>query len=320
MAVFKHLEEKDIKGILANFTIGTLVNYAPIVKGIDNTNYQITTSDGNFILTIFNPRLAEQELPYYMSFMQHLNDRKIPCPDVINNLEGKNISKLDETLNYAITTFMSGAEVTNLENTHIAEAAKTLALMHLASGDFALQKPNAMSLSKCEHLLTSSLSCTNSLESNLDIFLKEEINFLETTIGKYRPLPKGNIHADFFPDNVFFDNDNKVSAVIDFYFSCYNYFVYDLMIAINAWCFNSNGIPDLEKINCFLNEYQKVRHLSDDEKKSLNFFGRVAAMRIVSSRIYDYFFTDKDALINAHNPIQYVRILKSYINKEIIKL
>jgi len=316
MAVFKHMDRQEIEAIIKNFNIGTLQEYEPIVKGIDNSNFKITTNNGFFILTIFNPRLKTEDLPYYLDFMNHLKNKSIACPEVIKSHVGETVSLLDNYYRYSILSFMQGEEAKKIELQHIREAGKTLALMHKASEDFTQQKPNDMDLYNCGELVMSSLPLTKDFDTSLENTLIEEAKFLKSNIEKYQHLPKGNIHADFFPDNVFFNTENKISAVIDFYFSCYDFYVYDLMLAINAWCLEKHTDNNEEKIYAFLEEYQKTRTLSEEEKSALNFFGRVAAYRITASRIYDWFNTPKTALINTHNPLEYVRILKSYITQE----
>jgi len=313
MAVYVHLSKNEIAELLNAYSLGMVKRTDTIIGGIDNSNYLVTTNSDKYILTLTNKRISESDLAFHLGFMEHLSKGGIPVPKIIKNNSGELYSK-DKKNYFVVTSFMEGHDAKDNYKNRVVSAAQMLANMHVKSKNFSMQNDNFMNINKCAKLIEECEDLPNKLENGLADFLKGEIEFLKTDLKKYAALPKGAVHADFFPDNVFFNEHNQACAVIDFYFSCTDYYVYDLMVAVNAWCFDARSCGDPNLIRKFINEYQKIRPLSAEEIESLPFFGRLAAMRICASRVHDWFKVPAGAIVNPHNPMQYIKILKSYLN------
>lgn len=305
MAVFTHITAEQLVQYLAHFNIGELVSFEGINEGVSNTNYKIITTQDRFILTLFEERTRTEDLPFFIAFMKHLHDNGIPCPDVISTTDKKQIVALNGKP-AIITSFLEGAWPRKIEDFHAVAVGTELARMHLAAGSFKEQRTNSMSLPTWKKLIGA---CAG--KSELAPFLQKELDYLE----KNRPqnLPGGAVHADLFPDNVFFAGQ-KLTGIIDFYFACTDSFAYDLMLTLNAWCFETSGL-NKQKAALFLQSYQSVRSISDAEKQTLGFFGRAAALRIIATRLYDLLHPVPGALITPKDPQQYVDILKYYQNE-----
>lgn len=300
MAVFTHISEEQLAQYLLQFDIGRLVSFAGIAEGVENTNYKLITGRGPYILTLFEKRTRAEDLPFVIAFMKHLHGKGIPCPDVIAAADEKQIAPLNGKP-AIITSFLDGVWPRQVESFHAAAIGAMLGRMHLAAGSFKMQRVNAMSLPAWKKLINSCAGKTDLLP-----FLQKELDYLE----KHQPqgLPAGAVHADLFRDNVFFTG-KKLTGVIDFYFSCTDAFVYDLMLTFNAWCFEPAGL-NKQRAALFMNAYQKERSLTDAEKKSLNFMGRAAALRIVATRLYDLLHPPAGAVVTPKDPLEHVQILK----------
>lgn len=306
MAVYTHISEKELVQYLTLFNIGALVSFSGITDGVENTNYRIVTTHGTFILTLFEKRTRREDLPFILSFMTHLHGNGISCPDVILSKAGERITDFRDKP-AIIITFLEGKWLPYTVVSHAAAIGALLARMHIAGGSFKPRRENSMSLPAWKSLISNCGMRPDEIEAGLTGLLKKELGFLEA--GCPQDLPSGAVHADLFPDNVFFTGEN-VSGVIDFYFSCTDTFVYDLMLTINAWCFDTAGNPDAGKSAALLEAYQRERPLSPAEKKSLPFFGRAAALRIIATRLYDWLHPVPGAVIKMKDPLEYVRILK----------
>ncbi len=298
MAVFTHITETQAAAHLARFDIGALQTLSPIGAGVENTNYKLSTTAGDYVLTLVERRTPRDALPFIVAFMAHLQKRGIPCPAVIENADGAAIVPLAGRP-AVITGFLPGATPERLDPPHAAAAGALLAKMHKAAADFKMQRENPVALPAWKKLIGD---CRTAPVYDM---LQGELAYLE----KSRPwgLPAGAIHADLFPDNAFF-KDGRISGVFDFYFSCTDALAYDFMATLDAWCFD-DGVFASERARAFSEAYQKIRPLSAAEKKSLPYFGRAAALRIVATRLYDALHPAADAHITPHDPYEHVRIL-----------
>jgi homoserine kinase type II len=184
---------------------------------------------------------------------------------------------------------------------------ETLARMHKAGQGFAMTRENSMNIAEWTRLIGASSAKADTVEPGLTALLRDELAALAA--GMPRGLPRGAVHADVFPDNVFFKGD-KLSGVIDFYFACTDTLAYDLMLTLNAWCFDKSGAPDRAKSAAMLDAYHRLRALDAEEIKSLPYFGRAAAVRIVATRLYDWLNPKKDALVTPKDPLEHVSILR----------
>ncbi len=313
MAVFTHITEEQLVQHLSQFDIGGLVSFTVIAEGVENNNYKLITKQGPFILTLFEKRTKPEDLPFFTAFMKHLRGKDIPCAAVIPALDGKEITTLGGRPSI-ITSFLEGTWPRQTDVYHAEAVGTTLARMHLASGSFKMQRENAMSLPAWKKLITACAGKTDLLP-----FLQKELEYIGQGKDLNRffekngmeELPKGAVHADLFPDNVFFTGKN-LTGVIDFYFSCTDFFAYDLMLTLNAWCFNKDGTLNRTRKDAFLTGYQTVRPLMKAETLSLPFFGRAAAMRIIATRLYDLLHSPAGAMVTPKDPQEHVRILEFY--------
>jgi homoserine kinase type II len=308
MAVYTHISAADLTQYLKLFDIGALSSFDGITDGVSNTNYLLNTTQEKFILTLFEERVRAEDLPFYIAFMEYLHDKGIPCPHVVSGTNGKAVVPFNGKP-AIITTFLEGRWPRHTENFHAAAMGKTLAQMHLTGQGFKLKRDNTMSLPAWRELIGSCGDKADTIEPGLASFLQQELGYQE----KNRPqnLPAGAVHADLFPDNVFFSGE-KLTGVIDFYFSCTDAFAYDLMLTLNAWCFDAAGKMDAQKSTALLDAYQKERPLSTAEKAALPLLGRAAALRIIATRLYDWLHPAPGAVIRPKDPLEYVRILKFY--------
>jgi len=308
MAVYTHISEKDLALYLAQFDIGAPVSFSGIADGVENTNYRLVTTRGKFILTLFERRTKKEDLPFFLAFMTHLRDAGIPCPGVIPSRGGEDIAALNGKP-AAITTFLEGLSPRRIEDFHAAAVGKILAQMHLAGKKFTARRDNALSLPAWRALIDLCGEKPEALERGLSPLLKTELEWQE----KNRPLdlPGGAVHADLFPDNVFFTG-KEITGIIDFYFSCTEVFAYDLMLAVNAWCFDAAGQMNARRAAEMLDAYRKERPLSAPEREALPFFGRAAALRIIATRLYDRLHPAPGAVVRLKDPLEYARILQFY--------
>jgi homoserine kinase type II len=299
MAVFTQISEQQLVQHLALFNIGKLVSFSGITEGVSNTNYKIVTDRAPYILTLFEERTRTEDLPFFINFMKHLHAKGIPSPDVIAAVAGKEVVTLGGKP-AIITSFLEGAWPQQIESHHIASVAGCLARMHLAANSFNEQRANSMSMPAWRQLITA---CSG--KSPVVPALLAELDYIETKWPLH--LAKGAVHADLFPDNVFFSGE-KLTGIIDFYFACTDVLIYDLMLAFNAWCFDATG-PNAQKVELFFAAYQKERPMSGAEMRWLTFFGRAAALRIVATRLYDWFHPVPGAVITPKDPGHYLNIL-----------
>jgi homoserine kinase type II len=303
MAVYTKLTNKDILALNDNYQIDKVIKFKGIKKGIENTNYLLKTSKEKFILTIFEKRVHKKDLPFFMSLMDKLNQKKIICPKPLKNKNKKYLITIKRK-SACIVTFLKGKDKTHLDYKNCFDVGKNIAKFHKATNKIGLYRENSMSIKKLDGLLRS-IKKTPYLKTILSINLRN--------IKKEWPknLPHGIIHGDLFIDNIFFDK-NKFSGFIDFYFSSNDYLMYEIAICINALCFDKKKqkfIMNNQKIKNLINGYESVRVLTKKEKDSLNVLCRGAALRYLLTRIYDYFNTPKETLIKIKDPKEYLQKL-----------
>ncbi|MBI3441994.1 MAG: homoserine kinase [Proteobacteria bacterium] len=308
MAVYTRISATDLTQYLSLFDIGTLVSFEGITDGVENTNYCLTTTQGRFILTLFEKRVCEEDLPFFISFMNYLRDKGIPCPGVIAAKTGTTVIPFNKKP-AIITTFLQGQWPQHLESFHGDAVGTTLAKMHLTGKNFSMRRANSVSLPLWRDLIDKCGDRASQLEQGLFTLLQQELSYQEKNWPQH--LPTGAVHADLFPDNVFFTGQ-EITGVIDFYFSCTESFAYDLMLTVNAWCFDETGQLDNHMFSEMLEAYQKKRPLTASELKALPFFGRAAALRIIATRLYDWLHPVPGAVVKMKDPVEYVRILQFY--------
>ena len=312
MAVYTKIISKDIHLINSKFDIDEIKSFHGIKKGIENTNYLLKTKKEKFILTIFEKRVSNKEIPFFMKLMDNLNQSKISCPKPLKDKNGNYLIKL-KNKTACVVTFLKGKDKQTLNLNNCYQVGKIISKMHSITKKLKFSRKNSMGIEKLNPLLKS-IKFKSKKNSNLEKFLIQNLN----NIKKNWPskLPCGIIHGDLFVDNIFFNKD-KLSGVIDFYFAANDFFMYEIAICINALCFDKKKnkfLINKQKVKNLIKGYESVRKITIGEKKSLNILCRGAAIRYLLTRLYDYSNTPKTALIQIKDPNEYYQKLITHNN------
>jgi len=306
MAVYTDVAAEELAEFLSGYDIGELLSYKGIAEGVENSNFLLHTSKGAFILTLYEKRVAADDLPFFLSLMAHLASRGVSCPQPAKNRRGEVFSALAGRP-AAIINFLEGMWPRRPNAVHCAGVGEALARMHLAGRDFPLVRKNPLSVGGWRPLFDLAASRADSVQLGVRDFLSRELDQLEARWPK--DLPDGVIHGDLFPDNVFFLG-GKVSGLIDFPFACNDLLAYDAAICLNAWCFESDHSFNVTKARAFLNAYSRTRELSTAEQEALPLLARGAAMRFLLTRLVDVLNVPPGALVRPKDPLEYVRKLR----------
>ncbi|HXX03596.1 MAG TPA: homoserine kinase [Xanthobacteraceae bacterium] len=306
MAVYTDVAAEDLAPFLAGYDIGELLTYKGIAEGVENSNFLVHTSRGYFILTLYERRVAERDLPFFLGLMEHLASRGITCPQPVKNRAGQALGRLAGRP-AAIVTFLEGIWVRRPSAVHTAALGEALARLHLAGADFAMRRDNALSVAGWRQLFAQCGDRANEVQRDLKSVLAAELDMLEREWP--HGLPQGVIHADLFPDNVFFLGD-RLSGLIDFYFACTDTLVYDVAICLNAWCFEADHSYNVTKGRALLASYARTRPLSGPEWDKLPLLARGAALRFLLTRLVDWLDVPPGALVRPKDPIEYLRKLR----------
>jgi homoserine kinase type II len=306
MAVYTDVTAEDLGRFLSSYNVGELLAYKGIAEGVENSNFLVHTATGNFILTLYEKRVAEGDLPFFLGLMEHLAGRGITCPQPVKNKQGGVLGKIAGRP-AAIVTFLDGLWIRRPHPGHCAAVGEALAHLHLAGADFKLKRANALSIESWRPLYEHAKPRGDSVRPGLCAEIAKELDALEKAWP--RQLPQGVIHADLFPDNVFFLGD-KLSGVIDFYFACTDTLFYDVAVCLNAWCFEADHSYNVTKGRALLNAYNKVRALSAAERSALPVLARGAAMRFLLTRLVDWLAVPDGALVRPKDPLEYYRKLR----------
>ena len=307
MAVYTDVAADELAEFLGGYEIGELLSYKGIAEGVENSNFLLHTGAGHFILTLYEKRVAKGDLPFFLGLMTHLAAHGINCPQPVRNRNGEALSMLAGRP-AAIINFLEGVWPRKPNVAHCAGVGQALAKMHLAGRDFAMSRVNALSVSGWRPLFEQAAPRADGVQPGLRAFVGAELDYLEANIWpKY--LPQGVIHADLFPDNVFFLGE-RLSGIIDFTFACNDMLAYDVAICLNAWCFESDYSFNVTKARAFLNAYSRERELSDAEQHALPLLARGAALRFLLTRLVDCLNVPPGALVRPKDPLEYVRKLR----------
>jgi homoserine kinase type II len=307
MAVYTDVAADELAEFLARYDIGELLSYKGIAEGVENSNFLLHTSSGYFILTLYEKRVAKGDLPFFLGLMTHLASRGISCPLPVKNRSGEALSALAGRP-AAIIGFLEGVWPRKPNAAHCAGVGEVLAKMHLAGRDFPFERANALSVSGWRPLFEQAAARADELQPGLRAFIAAELDYLEGNLWP-KNLPHGVIHADLFPDNVFFLGE-KLSGIIDFTFACNDMLAYDVAICLNAWCFETDCSFNVTKARAFLGAYGRERKLSDAEQSALPLLARGAALRFLLTRLVDFLNVPKGALVRPKDPLEYVRKLR----------
>ncbi len=305
MAVYTRFTTTELEKFLQNYAVGTVLALQEIEQGVENSNYFLTTTTNKYVLTIYEKRVNPDDLPYFLSFSEYLNNKNIKTPSPVRNLRGEAFTDFNNK-KAAIIHFLHGNNLIIPTLSQCISAGRFVAKMHIAQAGFTMIRPNDLSPTGSLWVLYDKIKPL--IQEKLPQFYQiivTEIIYLQENYPKH--LPIGTIHADIFPDNMFFHHDDAI-GIIDFYFSCTDFLAYDLAIILCAWCFD-NGQFNADKFYAMLNAYQTIRPLNHAEKESLVLLMRGAAMRFFLTRLHDVIFSNQDALVVPKNPQEYYDIL-----------
>ncbi len=312
MAVYTEVSDDEMRDFIAGYDIGDVVSFTGIAEGVENSNFLVHTETGPYILTIYEKRVNPAELPFFIDLMEHLAARGLACPTPLHGRDGQVLRQLCGRP-AAMVTFLRGMSAKRLNTGHCGALGGALAQMHAKGADFAATRANNLSVAGWRPLFEQCRTGADGVKPGLEAFIAERLDFLEAHWPQ--TLPSGLIHADLFPDNVFFRTDKetgeeKVSGLIDFYFACTDALAYDVAICLNAWCFEPDGAFNATKARALLNNYRKVRPLNADEMQALPILAQGAAMRFLLTRLYDWINTPPGALVKRKDPLEYYRKLR----------
>ncbi len=313
MAVYTKLNKSEIEEIISLYKLKNLESFAPIEEGIENTNYVIIANKKKYILTIFEKRVKEQDLPFFCELISLLNKSGFKCPLPLLNLENSPISTFKRK-KLTILTFISGKSKENLSNENCEDIGKEAAKLHLLTSNFKIHRKNALSIESWRNMFENIKDKCIKIHKDLPNLIEANLKDIEKNWPSN--LPSGIIHADLFKDNIIFEN-NKVSGIIDFTFSCNDFYALEIAICFNALCFDgvkSNLSFNVTKAKKFIDGYSSIRKLSDQERNSIKILSQGAALRFLLTRVFDAINTVEGALVKIKDPIEYLKRLEFHKN------
>ena len=306
MAVYTDVSAEDLADFLADYDLGELLSYKGIAEGVENSNFLVHTTAGYFILTLYEKRVAPEDIPFFLALMEHLAARGLTCPQPVKNQTGDMLGWIAGRP-AALVTFLDGMWIRRPTASHCAALGETLAQLHLAGADFPMRRRNALSADGWRPLYVASADGADTVQPGLREAIEKELTLLE---GAWPSgLPEGVIHADLFPDNVFFLGE-KLSGLIDFYFACTDTLTYDIAICLNAWCFEPDHAYNVTKGRALLQGYVAARPLSIEERVALPLLSRGACLRFLLTRLVDWLNVPPGALVRPKDPLEYFRKLR----------
>ncbi len=306
MAVYTEVSDDELSAFMAGYDIGDVVSLKGIAEGVENSNYLMQTTRGPYILTLYERRTKVEDLPFFLGLMEHLAKSGVQCPVPVKDKRGQALQTLSGKP-AVIISFLQGMWPRKVAAAHCAELGAALATLHQAGLSFGMKRANNLSLDGWRDLYARTGAAADDVEAGLQNLIGAELEAL----GKAWPkdgLPAGVIHADLFPDNVFF-LDGKCSGLIDFYFACTDFLAYDIAVCLNAWCFESDGSFNITKASRLLSSYESVRPLTALEKEKLPLFCRGSALRFLLTRLFDWVNTPAGAMVKRKDPREYLQKL-----------
>ena len=314
MAVYTHVPAEDIDAFLTRYDAGRLVSAKGIAEGVENSNYLLETTgaDGHghrYILTLYEKRVDEADLPFFMDLLDHLGARGCLVPRFIPDREGRRLQQLGGRP-ACLIEFLTGISVTEPTAGQAGAAGAALGQMHKAAEGFGGERRNALDLAGWHELAVKCGGHFDEVAPGLDTRIADELAFLDAHWPT--ELPHAVIHADLFPDNVLMLGE-EVTGLIDFYFSCTDIRAYDLAVTHSAWCFSNDGAHFFaDRSTALLAGYERTHGLSEAERAAFLILCRGAALRFLLTRAYDWINTPPDALVTRKDPLAYLRRLEFY--------
>ncbi|MEO9786655.1 MAG: homoserine kinase [Aurantimonas coralicida] len=306
MAVYTDVSEPQLAEFIGAYDIGELLSYKGIAEGVENSNFLLRTTAGTYILTLYEKRVNRSDLPFFVGLMEHLAERGLSCPLPVHTRAGESLGELSGRP-AAIFTFLEGMWTRRPAPQHCRAVGAALAGMHGKAADFPLHRRNGLAVADWRPLFESCGDRVDGIEAGLAAEIGAELDFVEANWPA--DLPKGVIHADLFPDNVFFLS-GELSGLIDFYFACNDLLAYDLAIAVCAWCFEQDGSFNITKGRALIGGYASVRPLSAAELAALPVLCRGAALRFLLARLYDWLTVPDDSFVTKKDPMEYLGKLR----------
>lgn len=311
MAIYTKVSHEEIEKLLSNYDLGKLVKHTAIIAGIQNSNYFIDTEKARYVLTIYENSLEYKDLPFFLKLMEHLAKQGVHCPLPMATKSGDALTEFKGKPS-AIVSFVKGQEATAITAEIISELGQNLAKMHLAGKDFNMQRKNPLGPEGWRGLFAEIKNKKNNLGAEIIEEINDNLEFL--TRNWPENLESGIIHGDLFPDNVLFTDDDKVSGIIDFYFSCNDYYIYDIAVCMNAWCFEEDLSFNENKANTLLKSYNKIRKITDEELSALPIIAAGAAMRFFLTRVYSLLLNEDEEVVKHKDPSEYLYKMKFHFN------
>src|SRR5579871_606862 len=306
MAVYTEVPDSELEEFVARYDIGAIASCKGIAEGVENSNYLLHTTGGSFILTLYEKRVKRDDLPFFIGLMEHLAGKGIACPTPIRARNGEALGELCGRP-AAIISFLDGMWPRRPTARHCQLLGEALARFHLAGADFALRRPNDLSLAGWPRLAEACAARADEVSPGLGDELARELAFLQAHWPER--LATGTIHADLFPDNVFFLGD-RLSGIIDFYFACTDFYAYDIAVCLNAWCFEPNLAFNATKARGLIANYARVRPIPPEETEALPLLARGSALRFLLTRLYDWLHHPSGAFVKPKDPVEYLRKLR----------
>lgn len=302
MAVYTEVSDEDLIAFIAEYDLGDVVSCKGIAEGVENTNYLLQTTLGRYILTLYEKRVKESDLPFFLGLIEHLAAQEVSCPVPLHGRDGNALRQLCDRP-AAMVSFLDGMWPRRIKPGHCSALGAALAQLHVAGDSYPVERPNALSVQAWRPLFDACAARADTVSPGLSNILTRELDHLESHWPE--DLPTGVCHADLFPDNVFFIGGN-LSGIIDFYFACTDFFAYDLAICLNAWCFERDNSFNITKARLMLSRYRTVRPFSDAEVQALPLLARGSALRFLLTRLYDWLHHPEGALVQPKDPLDYL--------------
>ena len=309
MAVYTKLSENNLKDFFSKYNLGKLLKFQGIQEGIENSNYFVKTDSGKFILTVYEKRVEEKDLPFFMGLMKNIFNENFPSPEPIINKNGNYITEIFGK-KAAVVSFLEGTSKKNLTPGNCHEVGIYTAKLHMITKNLNIKRTNRLSVNSWRLIYRKIQRDCSKIYPDLTKIIERNLEIIEDKWPKN--IPRGIIHADLFPDNIFFKG-NKLTGIIDFYFSCYDFYALEIAICLNALCFegkNKNLSFNVTKAKKLIDGYSSIRKLTEEEKESLKILCHGAAMRFLLTRVFDYLNLTEDALVKIKDTVEYLKRLE----------
>jgi homoserine kinase type II len=306
MAVYTEVSNGELEAFVGLYDIGQVVSCKGIAEGVENSNFMLSTDLGSYILTLYEKRVARADLPFFLGLMDHLAAKGMVCPTPIHQRSGSALGELCGRP-AAIISFLEGMWPRRPTPRQCQLLGEALARMHLAGADYRGVRANALSLAGWRRLAEQTAARASEVSPGLADEIGRELAAFEADWP--RDLAAGVIHADLFPDNVFFLGD-RLSGIIDFYFACNDFYAYDLAVCLNAWCFEPDNSFNATKARLLIGAYNKVRPIPAAEMAALPLLARGSALRFLLTRLYDWLNHPAGAFVKPKDPLEYLQKLR----------